>query len=77
MPPQLGEGARPSLAVLRALAGPDRRAAGEISRFARLPVPVASAVLGELRTLGVVDGLRPARPDRGWQRTGRHAGLRP
>lgn len=57
---QLGEGEAGVLRVLRALAGPDRRAAGEISRFARLPVPVASAVLGELRTLGVVDGLRPA-----------------
>lgn len=57
---QLGEGEAGVLRVLRALAGPDRRAAGEISRFARLPVPVASAVLGELRKLGVVDDLRPA-----------------
>lgn len=57
---RLHEGEAGVLRVLAALGGGERIPTNVVARTARLPVPLAAAVLGELRERGLVDGLRPA-----------------
>ncbi|MEJ7833847.1 MAG: bis-aminopropyl spermidine synthase family protein [Nocardioides sp.] len=56
----LNEGEAGVLRVLRALTVGDRQPTNVVARAARLPVPLAAAVLGELRSRGLVDDRRPA-----------------
>ncbi|WP_052337153.1 GNAT family N-acetyltransferase [Nocardioides alkalitolerans] len=56
----LAEGEAGVLRVLRALASGERVATNVAARAARLPVPLAAAVLAELRKVDLVDGQRPA-----------------
>ena len=58
---ELAEGEAGVLRVLRALTGDHARSTREIAAAARLPTPLAAAVLGELRSRSVVGDLRPAR----------------
>lgn len=57
----LAEGAAGVRDVIRAIAWHEPVAAREISRAAELPVPIVTAVCGELRSRGVLDRSRPAR----------------
>lgn len=57
---RLAEGEAGVLRVLAALADGTRRSTNAVAAQARLPVPLASAVLGELRAQGLLDEHRPA-----------------
>ncbi|MGC4110642.1 MAG: bis-aminopropyl spermidine synthase family protein [Nocardioides sp.] len=56
----LAEGEAGVLRVLRTLAGARAGSTREIAGASRLPTPLAAAVLGELRSAGLVTSLRPA-----------------
>lgn len=57
----LAEGAAGVRDVLRAVAWHEPAAARDLSRVTELPVPIVTAVCGELRKRGLVDRSRPAR----------------
>jgi predicted methyltransferase len=56
----LAEGEAGVRDVLRVVARAEPVATGQVSRLAELPVPIVTAVLGELRARGVVERTRPA-----------------